>query len=183
MKTNIVHESLSIRGLKRLPYPSNMILDIHSYCNASCNICPYSGLSKKMTMGIMNDLLFKKIVGEFSAIARNYPIRAHIIFCNMGEPFIDPDIFSRISYVLNAGLNLVIQTNASLLTPEYTDRLISSGFRGKIYISCHGITPAIYKQIMGLDITKTLNNIDYLLKKYPTHLIQVRAISYKWPIG
>jgi len=176
-------QPVSIGKFTRLPYPSNLILDIHSYCNASCKVCPYKGLSRKMTMGMMEAELFKKIIDEFSLIARSHPIRGHVLFCNMGELFIDPDIFEKISYVLKAGLELVIQTNAFLLSPDYTDRLISSGFKGPIYISCHGITPDVYKNVMGLDIDRTLNNIDYLAKHYPKELIQIRAISYNWPVG
>jgi len=36
----------------------------------------------------------------------------------MGELFIDPRIFEKISYVLAAGLELVVQTNGLLLTPS-----------------------------------------------------------------
>ena len=170
-------------NLGRLPYPSNLILDIHSYCNAACKVCPYPNLSKKLTMGIMDEGLFKKIVDEFSFFVKNYPIRGHIIFCNMGEPFVDPKVFDKFSYVLNAGLKLAIQTNAFLLTPDRIDRLVTMGVKVPIYISCHGITPSVYKDIMGLDINKTLSNIDYLIKNYPEGLIQIRAISYNWPIG
>ncbi|MEK7841899.1 MAG: SPASM domain-containing protein, partial [Deltaproteobacteria bacterium] len=70
-----------------------------------------------------------------------------------------------------------------LLTPDRIDRLVTMGVKVPIYISCHGITPSVYKYIMGLDIDKTLNNIDYLIKHYPEGLIQIRAISYNWPIG
>lgn len=134
-------------------------------------------------MGIMDEGLFKKIVDEFSSFVKNYPIRGHIIFCNMGEPFVDTKVFDKFSYVLNAGLKLSIQTNAYLLTPDKTDRLVAMGIKAPMYISCHGITPGVYKDIMGLDIHKTLGNIDYLIKHYPEGLIQIRAISYNWPIG
>lgn len=174
---------LSVGGLKRLPYPSNLIIDTHSYCNASCKVCPYSALSKKLPMGFMDEDLFKTIVDEFSLIWKRHPIRGHVIFCNMGEPFIDPKVFEKISYVLQAGLKLVLQTNASLLTPERTERLLATGFQREIYISCHGITPEAYKNVMGLDLVKTLANIDYLLSRYPRELIRIRAIPFEWPLG
>ncbi|MBE0425113.1 MAG: SPASM domain-containing protein [Nitrospirae bacterium] len=177
------YNPLYIGKLKRLPSPSNLIIDIHSYCNASCKVCPYADLSRHLTMGHMEECLFKRIIDEFSLIAKNYPVRAHVIFCNMGELFIDPNVFDKISYVLESGLKLIIQTNASLLTPRRVDKLIATGFKGPIYISCHGITKSVYKNVMGLDINKTLNNIDYLIKHYPRNLIRIRAISYKWPVG
>lgn len=176
-------KTATIGKFERLPYPSNLILDIHSYCNARCKVCPYPHMSKKLSMGFMEEDLFKKIVDEFALIAKSHRIRGHILFCNMGEPFVDPNIFDKIKYVLNAGLKLIIQTNAYLLTPDRTDKLVSSGFKGRIYISCHGITPSVYTHIMGLNIDKTLNNINYLIEHYPRNQVQIRAISYRWPIG
>lgn len=167
----------------RQGYPSNLILDIHSYCNASCKTCPYAHASKKLPMGFMDEELFSKIVDEFSFIHKTYLTRGHVIFCNMGELFIDPRIFEKISYVLAAGLKLVVQTNALLLTPERVDALIATGFDGFIYISCHGITPAVYRGVMGLDIAKVLPNVEYLAQHYPRERLQIRAIAYEWPFG
>jgi len=90
-----------------------------------------------------------------------------VIFCNMGELFIDLRIFEKISYVLAAWLELVVQTNALLPTPERVDALIATGFDGYIYISCHGIAPAVYRGVMGLDIAKVLPNVEYRVQHYP----------------
>ncbi len=176
-------ESTKIGSFTRLPYPSNIIVDIHSYCNASCKTCPYRELSKKLPMGMMEESLFTKIIDEFSAIAKNHAIRGHVIFCNMGDLFIDPNVFKKISCVLNAGLDFIIQTNAFLLTPERTDKLIATGFKGPIYISCHGITPEVYRHVMGLDFDITIKNIEYLINHYPKKMIHIRAIPYEWPLG
>jgi len=167
----------------REPYPSNLIIDIHSYCNAKCKVCPYHDLSKKLPMGYMEDPVFRRIIDEFAAVKKDYTIRGRVIFCNMGEPFLDPNVFEKISYVLDSGLDFVLQTNASLLTPNRVNKLNSIGFRGPIYISVHGITPSIYENIMGLNIERTLKNIDYLIDNYPKKLIRIRAITHGWPFG
>jgi radical SAM protein with 4Fe4S-binding SPASM domain len=176
-------QPVNFGGQVRLPYPSNLILDIHSYCNASCKTCPYPATRGKLSMGFMDEALFRRIVDEFADIAGAYPIRGHVIFCNMGELFMDPRIFEKISFVVKAGLQLVVQTNAYLLTPERVNGLLATGFHGRIYISCHGITPEVYRRVMGLDITRTLSNIAYLAERYPRNLIQIRAIPYQWPLG
>jgi len=177
------YKPISLGNLTRLPYPSNLALDTHSYCNASCLVCPIPDLSKKLPMGFMDDALFKRIIDEFSLIARRYPIRGHLLFGSTIEPFIDKNIFDKISYAIDAGLKLIIQTNASILSPDKIDELVRTGFKGPIYISCHGITPKVYKKVMGLDIDKTLHNINYLIGNYPKNLIQIRSIPYQWPIG
>jgi len=172
-----------INGSTRHPYPSNLLLDVHSFCNASCRTCPYPMLHKQLSMGYMEEGLFRRIVDEFAEIKRRHDVRGNVIFCYMGELFVDPGIFWKIEYVLKSGLVLAIQTNAYLLTPEKTDRLIETGYRGDICISCHGITPEVYWNVMGLDIGPVLRNIDYLLGRYPRHLVKIRATPHDWPVG
>jgi radical SAM protein with 4Fe4S-binding SPASM domain len=167
--------------IERTPYPQNLIIDIHSYCNARCAICPYPQLKDKLSMGKMDDHLFRRLIDEFAAVKAQHPIRGHVIFCNMGEVFIDPEAIEKLNVVRKAGLKMVLQTNAALLTPEKTDRLLDSGFDGPIYISFHGITKAVYENIMGLPYEKTLANIHYLTSKYPK--VNIRAYAFQWPRG
>lgn len=168
----------------RKPYPVQMIIDIHSYCNAQCSICPYPNIKNKIPMGMMNDKLFIKIIDDYSNISKKYDFKGSIIFCNMGELFCHADVaFDRMKYVIQSGLNFSIQTNASLLTPDIADRLKQVGFNGTILISCHGITADVYKRIMGLDLQRTLSNIEYLVKVYPREKIVVASIPHIWPRG
>jgi len=167
----------------RRPYPSNLVLDLHSYCNARCLVCPHPELSPRLPRGRMDPELFRRIIGEFGEIARTRPIRGHVVLSNFSEPFLDPDIFSKISFILAQGLYLILQTNAAALFPRRVDRLLATGFRGKIFISCHGLTPEVYRKVMGLEARRTLANIDYLISRYPKELLQIRAIPFEWPLG
>ena len=176
--------NLSGGQLHRNLYPKQIIVDIHSYCNARCKICPYPVLKTKNPMGVMEEDLFKKIIDEFSLISKNNGFTGHVLFCNMGEPFVYPELAAdRMKYVIRGGLDFDIQTNAALLTPEILDMLMASGFIGSILISLHGISPDIYKKAMGLDIVKTLRNIDYLSENYPREKIGIQSIAYNWPKG
>jgi len=168
----------------RNPYPRQLIVDIHSFCNARCVICPYPELKSKLPLGIMEEALFRKIIDEFGNIANEHNFKGSILFCNMGELFFYPELaYERMRYVMQAGLDFNIQTNAAMLSPDAVDRLIDMGFNGGIVISFHGITPAVYKQIMGLDVIKTLNNIDYLSRNYPKGRICIQSIPHNWPLG
>ena len=140
-------------------------------------------VAQTVAHGLHGEGLFRRIVDEFAEIKRRHNVRGHVVFCYMGELFVDPDIFWKIEYVLKSGLELVIQTNAYLLTPEKTDRLIETGYQGEIYVSCHGITPEVYRNVMGLDIDPVLRNIDYLLGRYPRSHVKIRAIPHDWPVG
>lgn len=133
-------------------------------------------------MGVMEERLFKKIIDDFAEIARKNNFKGKVLFCNMGELFFYPDIaLNRIKYVMGTGLEFNIQTNASLLSPKVVDPLIETGFNGSILISCHGISPDVVKKIMGLNLSKMLKNIDYLMKKYPKEKIGIQSIPYHWP--
>ncbi len=167
--------------VERTPYPQNLIIDIHSFCNARCRICPYPGLKDKLPMGKMEESLFRRLIDEFADVKARHPIRGHVIFCNMGEAFIDQELFWKLDYVRAAGLKMVLQTNAALLSPEKTDRLLESGFDGPIYISFHGITQSVYEKIMGLPYEKTLANIRYLTGKYSK--VNIRSYVFQWPLG
>jgi MoaA/NifB/PqqE/SkfB family radical SAM enzyme len=173
-----------VKELNRNPYPKQIIVDIHSYCNAKCQICPYPSLKTKNPMGVMEETLFTKIIDDFSVLAKTNYFRGHVIFCNMGELFVYPKIaIDRMKYVMQKGLDFDIQTNASLMTPEVVDMLKEAGFTGSVLISFHGISPDVYKGIMGLDITKTMKNIDYLSQNYSQEKIGIQSIPYNWPKG
>jgi MoaA/NifB/PqqE/SkfB family radical SAM enzyme len=53
-----------------------------------------------------------------------------------GEPFLREDIFEILGYAKNKGLNVIVLTNGTLLTPERADRLKELGLN-KIDISFH----------------------------------------------
>ena len=69
------------------------------------------------------------------------------------------------------------------MTPAKIDPLIDSGFNGTFNISFHAASSDLYKDIMGLDIDRTKENIDYLLKKYQKNKIGFNVINYRWPEG
>ncbi|HLA27525.1 MAG TPA: radical SAM protein [Syntrophales bacterium] len=165
-------------------YPKQLIVDIHSYCNARCSICPYPFLKKKNPMGIMDENLFIKIIDDFSDLSKKNEFRGDVLFCNMGELFVHPKIaIDRLRYVIQSDLNFSIQTNAELMTPEVVDSLKGTGFNGPVTISCHGISADVYKRIMGLNIDKTLRNIDYLSHNYSKDKVDIQSIPYHWPRG
>lgn len=169
--------------LHRLPYPSGLTVDIHSYCNARCEICPYPQLHRKLPMGFMNWDLYTKIIDDYCHLMTQYSFRGKLGYCQMGEPFIMKDISRWVQYATDRGIDVYFNTNASLLAPEMVDSLLKIGFRGIFNISFHGMTKHIYEKIMGLDFQKTIGNIDYLLDRYPSSKVTMNAVPYTWPHG
>ncbi|MBW1996674.1 MAG: SPASM domain-containing protein [Deltaproteobacteria bacterium] len=140
-------------------------------------------MKRKISMGVMEKGFFEKIVDDFSDLSKRNGFRGSVLFCNMGELFIYPEVIDRIEYVLNSGLDFNVQTNGFLMSPGMVDSLLQCGFKGTILISCHGITPGVYKEVMGLDISTTLRNVDYLIRHYPRNRIGIQAIPHDWPRG
>ncbi|MFA6177262.1 MAG: radical SAM protein [Phycisphaerae bacterium] len=183
IKTHNVNKMISTIS-DRSHFPRQLIIDVHSYCNASCVICPYDTLKKKLPMGVMDEDLFRKIIDDFSGIAKKHNFCGKVLFCNMGEFFLYPETtIERMRYVLAAGLEFNIQTNGSLMVPKQIDRLLAAGFKGSFTISCHGISLGVHDKIMGVDTERSLANIDYLLAHYPHERIGIQSIPYRWPFG
>lgn len=166
---------------KRLPYPSSLLLDIHSYCNASCRICPYTQLSKVNPMGFMPWDLYTKIIDDYKGLMDRHDFTGVLGYCQMGEPFIVNDIAKWAKYAIDHGILLYFNTNASLLYPDILHSLLDVGFSGRFNISFHGMTKEVYERIMHLEYENTMKNIGYLLDKYPVEKISINAVSFEWP--
>jgi radical SAM protein with 4Fe4S-binding SPASM domain len=167
----------------RKPYPINLSIGIHTYCNATCIFCPYGDISKKLPMGKMPFSLFEQIIVEYAELMKRYDFIGHVGFCFMSEPFVEKEIIKYTEFVLRHGINLNFTTNAALLTPQVVDQLVRINFTGKFKISCHGIKEETHRRVMGIPLTPVLENIDYLISRYPKEKIHVRAFPFGWEKG
>ena len=127
--------------------------------------------------------LYTKIIDDYHLLMEQYAFQGKLTYCQMGEPFILKDISKWVKYAIDRNIEVYFNTNASLLTPSVVNSLIDAGYQGLFNISFHGITKEVYEEILGLDYEKTLNNIEYLLQKYPRKQILINAVNYKWPKG
>jgi len=165
------------------PYPLKLIVDIHSYCNARCTMCPYPKYTRRQTQGKMPWPLYEDIVNELAAIGRDHRFRPLLTYCYMGEPFLAEDLDRYVSFALERNIEVYLNTNASVMTPPKVDALLAAGFKGKIHISFHGISPEVYERITGLDYQTTLRHTLYLIEKYPPGNILIRGVDDRWPPG
>ena len=164
-------------------YPLKFIVDIHSYCNARCTMCPYPKYSKRQSQGKMDRSLYEAVVNELAEIAEKNNFRPLLTYCYMGEPFVAEGLDRYVRYALERNIDVYLNTNASLMTPEKVDALLATGFEGKIHVSFHGITPDVYERITGLDYEVTLKHTLYLIEKYRPQNILIRGVDDHWPAG
>jgi hypothetical protein len=164
-------------------YPVKLLVDIHSYCNARCTMCPYPRLSRKQSQGLMDWPLYTAIIEEMGQIGKTYNFQPVITYCYMGEPFLADNLDEYVRYALDHGVEVYLNTNAQEMTPEKIDALLAAGFAGKIHVSFHGITPDVYQRITGLDYSRSLENTLYLVDHYPHERICIRGVDDNWPEG
>lgn len=142
-----------------LPLPSVMMIENTNHCNADCVMCPRDGLSRKR--GIMDFGLFEKIIRDVSGAKRKPVIHLH----GFGEPMLDKRLPDKVRRAKAQGIKRTyIVSNASLLSPETSRKLIEAGL-DRMKISFYGTDEATYNQTMRrLDFNVTLQNIKDFLR-------------------
>ena len=144
---------------KRIEVPKTVSIETTNRCNASCSFCPNNSLARNRLT--MSDELFKKIISDCMEFNPEY-IEP---FLN-GEPLMDSKIFERITYIREnlPETKIKLYTNGNLLTPEKTDLLAQIGIE-ELFVSINSLNCSKYMEVMGLDLKKTLSNMEYLINK------------------
>lgn len=141
------------KGTIKLPYlPLALWIEPTNVCNLRCVMCPNS-LRKQDNLGYMNMDMYKKIIDEAEDFI------TYIVLCISGEPLLHRNLPEMIEYAKNANIKTTISTNASLLTPQLSQRILEAGLDA-IYFSFDGCSAEIYEKVrVGSNFNKTLNNI------------------------
>jgi len=154
-------------------YPSRIWIESSSRCNLKCRFCVNKDLPPDMK-GDMDFNLFKKIIDEISG--KVYDINLF----HRGEPLLNSDIVSMVSYAAGSGIKTRIHTNATLLDKDLSRKLILAGL-DLISFSFDGYTKEEYeKNRSGAKFGESLGRIVDFLKikselrsKKPYTIIQV----------
>ena len=149
------------KTLEKYPFPVDIIVEVTAHCNLHCIMCPQKSLVRPK--GEMHLDTFKKIVDEV-VIENN---KARLWLAIMGEPLLLGDkLIDMIVYAKNSGLNSIhLNTNATFLTHDMSDKLIKSGV-SEIIIGLDAYTKETYDKIrLKGDFDKTVQNIEYFLNK------------------
>ncbi len=146
-------------------FPLYLQIEHLGKCNLRCLTCLQGtgALRKNYSKGFkpLNIELYKKVLRE----ARSFGCPS-ISFHNNDEPLLLKDLETRIQLAKKAGfLDIILVTNATLLTKERTDKLLESGIT-KINFSVDGWNEKSYKKVRkGGDFKTVLKNIEYLLEQ------------------
>jgi hypothetical protein len=141
------------------PLPSVILIENTNCCNSQCVMCPREKLTRKP--GFMDFGLFEKIMKELSNRRRKPVTHLH----GFGEPLLDTVLSERIELAKGCGIkHTYIVTNASLLFPETSRKIIDAGL-DTMKISFYGTDEESYNATMRhLNYTVTFQNITDFLR-------------------
>ena len=142
--------------------PDHVQIQTITGCNAKCVFCPNGKTRRSIPGGQrMDEDLYRSIVDQSIALG----IRRYSVYL-MNEPMLDRNLPQRIEYVsarIRKPQYVKVTTHGGLMTKRMAQGLLDSGLH-KLKVSVQSLNPKTYREIMGLDLAKTLRNIDRLLE-------------------
>ncbi len=156
-------------------YPDELFIEPTNLCNAKCPLCPTGTGQLKRKTGYMDFVTFKKIIDEST------PFIKTIYLWNMGEPFLNKDIFKMIAYAKKQKIYTVSSTNGYVFyNSKNIPRLIKSGL-DLLYVGMDGTdqkTFSFYRK--NVDFLKVINGLKLLRDYKSTHKIDNPTILYQF---
>jgi MoaA/NifB/PqqE/SkfB family radical SAM enzyme len=160
---SVVYKRMVMKKARRFAekskeYEEAISIETALSCNSRCVFC---GHHNKTMTGTMTRELYEKIIDQ----CHEYGIKT-IFFGVYGEFLTDRFMFERIGYLKKYGMKYGFITNASLMTPEITDKLLEAGSLTCINFSVNGFSREVYEKTMvGLKRDVAYKNILYFLKQ------------------
>lgn len=157
-------------------FPSNV-------CNFRCNYCAQNLGVKRLEQeyGFGQEIMTLDILEQIISQVKKFPEKLRLVsMMGHGEPLCNKNLPEMISKVKLTGITRRIDviTNASLLNPEYSERLIDSGL-DVLRVSLQGITSEAYAKTCNvkLDFDKFYNNISYFYKHKKNCKVFVKVVD------
>ncbi|MFH1140039.1 MAG: radical SAM protein [Pseudomonadota bacterium] len=170
-------------------FPLHLDVDVTNVCNLRCRMCPRTHFletgNKKWApdgqLGFMDLDLFKKVVDQ-GAENGAYSIKINFL----GEPLLHPGIVEQVEYAKKRGLEVMMNTNAVLLTREMSRRLLQAGL-DDIFFSVDSPYPEAYESIrVGAVFNQVIDHIKgfvELADRLGLRNVQTRASMVEDVIG
>lgn len=175
VKRELLHEKIPLEA------PLALQVTVTGACNFRCVFC-HQSLSKERLQeyGVYHQFmefhLFEKMLDDLRAF------KTEIKTLNLGgfgEPLLHPQIDKMVAAAKAGGVKQVeIVTNASLLTPEVSDKLIEAGV-DRLRISIEGLSRDMYRQMCGvaMDYEKLIENLAYFYRNKRGTTVYIKIID------
>ncbi len=152
--------SYLLKRSKAWGLPVEVSIEITTHCNLACIMCPRQLINRPLEE--MKFPLFKKIIKEMKG-------SAELIYLHgLGEPLLCAHFFKFLKYAKSQKLAVGISTNATLLNPKKSKKLLDLGI-DYIIFAIDAATKKTYEKIrVGGDFVKVKKNVQDFLKMKKT---------------
>jgi radical SAM protein with 4Fe4S-binding SPASM domain len=133
-----------LESLRRIP--RGLHVEGTNICNAACVFCAYPQMERKKQTMSMSD--FRRIVDEYLSMGGKHVSLTPIV----GDPFVDKHVFERLDLLmsLDGVTGISFYTNAILMTPEKSERLMRYASKLHVHVSWGGFDESTWNAIMGV---------------------------------
>lgn len=134
-----------LESLRRVP--RGLHVEGTNICNARCVFCAYPQMERRKQTMSMDD--FRRVVGQYLEMGGRHVSLTPIV----GDPFVDKHMFERLDHLmaLEQVSGISFYTNAILMTPEKSERLLAYASKLHVHVSWGGFDAATWNTIMGVE--------------------------------
>ncbi|MCX6032057.1 MAG: radical SAM protein [Chloroflexi bacterium] len=131
------------RGPVMTTTPTVVFIEVTNRCNLLCETCPRTFFTREPLRSLTFD--------EFRAIADQFPAMRRAVLHGIGEPLLNRELPRMIGYLKERGVEVLFNSNGTLLTPAWQEALVRSGL-DEYRCSIDGARPETFARIRGADL-------------------------------
>lgn len=127
--------------------PKVVFIEITNRCNLLCKTCPHTYFQREPLKSLS--------LTEFIAIAEQFPQMRRALLHGIGEPLLNRELPEIIKYLKGREVEVIINSNGTLLTPAWQEKLVASGL-DQYRCSIDGAKDETYARIRGANLLPKL---------------------------
>ncbi len=164
-----------------LKQPYAITFNISNVCNFKCFYCAHGGIEQKIECKRPAKIMEFDVLKSCVDFLKQEGIHLkNISLYGLGEPLLNKEFCNMVKYIKESQITDCVETitNASLLTKEYCDEIISSKL-DKIRISLQGLSAEDYLQVsdITIDFDKFYENIKYLCENKGDLFVYIKIMD------
>lgn len=134
----------------------NVFIEVTNHCNLLCETCPRTFVTYEEPKTLAWE--------DFLRIVAQFPEMERAILHGIGEPLLNKDLPRMIAHLKGLGVQVLFNTNATLLNDEWARRLIEADL-DELRVSIDGADPKTYALIRGAPLLhKLVRNLTHFVK-------------------
>jgi len=137
----------SLRGAIVNGGPKVVFIEVTNRCNLLCETCPHTYFQREPLKSLS--------LNQFIRIAEQFPQMRRTLLHGIGEPLLNRELPEIIKYLKQRDVEVIINSNGTLLTPKWQENIIGSGL-DQYRCSIDGAKDETYARIRGANLLPKL---------------------------